>query len=281
MRRLQFGIAATQSLGLPQAAERRCRGLGAFFWLLGSAGSGNTYSLWDHQNRADPGLGLVVADTANIPSRPQNMVVAAFLEKDLFFNGLLAKIPTRSSSRKSPVVVFTNTNLKFFFRLWATSTSAAVRAKKYLAKSGFNFFRVDLISKIVILPRCRSTSAKSSRFTSLVVRTMSKAFPYTTMPRLANATARFCFCRAVGTQNPAFLATKMAAALRAVDCPDMNSSAIYNPPCFVPLRAGTPPLNTRSVNNFAKAARSTPMASQKAAVSTKSILLSPVSILLT
>jgi ABC-type multidrug transport system permease subunit len=32
---------------------------------------------------------LVVADTANIPSRPQNMVVAAFLEKDLFFNGLL------------------------------------------------------------------------------------------------------------------------------------------------------------------------------------------------
>jgi hypothetical protein len=33
---------------------------------------------------------LVVADTANIPSRPQNMVVAAFLEKDLFFNGLLA-----------------------------------------------------------------------------------------------------------------------------------------------------------------------------------------------
>src|ERR1017187_2873235 len=89
MRRLQFGIAATQSLGLPQAAERRCRGLGAFFWLLGSAGSGNTYSLWDHQNRADPGLGLVVADTANVPSRPQNMVVAAFLEKDLFFNGLL------------------------------------------------------------------------------------------------------------------------------------------------------------------------------------------------
>src|ERR1022692_2369780 len=89
MRRLQFGIAATQSLGLPQTAERRCRGLGAFFWLLGSAGSGNTYSLWDHQNRADPGLGLVVADTANVPSRPQNMVVAAFLEKDLFFNGLL------------------------------------------------------------------------------------------------------------------------------------------------------------------------------------------------
>src|ERR1019366_3589293 len=89
MCRLQFGIAATQSLGLPQTAERRCRGLGAFFWLLGSAGSGNTYSLWDHQNRADPGLGLVVADTANVPSRPQNMVVAAFLEKDLFFNGLL------------------------------------------------------------------------------------------------------------------------------------------------------------------------------------------------
>src|ERR1039458_6590947 len=89
MCRLQFGTAATQSLGLPQAAERRCRGLGAFFWLLGSAGSGNTYNLWDHQNRADPGLGLVVADTANVPSRPQNRVVAAFLEKDLFFNGLL------------------------------------------------------------------------------------------------------------------------------------------------------------------------------------------------
>src|ERR1039457_539877 len=92
MRRLQFGIAATQSLGLPQTAERRCRGLGAFFWLLGSAGSGNTYSLWDHQNRADPGLGLVVADTANVPSRPQNMVVAAFLEKDLFFNRLLGMV---------------------------------------------------------------------------------------------------------------------------------------------------------------------------------------------
>src|ERR1019366_5855409 len=89
MCRLQFGTAATQSLGLPQAAERRCRGLGAFFWLWGSAGSGNTYNLWDHQNRADPGLGLVVADTANVPSRPQNRVVAAFLEKDLFFNGLL------------------------------------------------------------------------------------------------------------------------------------------------------------------------------------------------
>src|ERR1035441_7967414 len=90
MCRLQFGTAATQSLGLPQAAERRRRGLAAFFWLLGSAGSGNTYNLWDHQNRADPGLGLVVADTANVPSRPQNRVVAAFLEKDLFFNGLLA-----------------------------------------------------------------------------------------------------------------------------------------------------------------------------------------------
>src|ERR1035438_1458686 len=90
MRRLQFGTAATQSLGLPQATERGCRGLGAFFWLLGSAGSGNTYNLWDHQNRADPGLGLVVADTANIPSRPQNMVAAAFLVKGLFFNGLLA-----------------------------------------------------------------------------------------------------------------------------------------------------------------------------------------------
>src|ERR1017187_7708447 len=98
MRRLQFGIAATQSLGLPQAAERRCRGLGAFFWLLGSAGSGNTYSLWDHQNRADPGLGLVVADTANVPSRPQNMVVAAFLEKDLFFNGLLGQSGTKSGT---------------------------------------------------------------------------------------------------------------------------------------------------------------------------------------
>src|ERR1039457_3896353 len=99
MRRLQFGIAATQSLGLPQTAERRCRGLGAFFWLLGSAGSGNTYSLWDHQNRADPGLGLVVADTANVPSRPQNMVVAAFLEKDLFFNGLLSiHYPMRNSN---------------------------------------------------------------------------------------------------------------------------------------------------------------------------------------
>src|ERR1035441_155020 len=95
MRRLQFGIAATQSLGLPQAAERRCRGLGAFFWLFGSAGSGNSYSLWDHQNRADPGLGLVVANTANIPSRPQNMVAAAFLEKDLFFNGLLARLSGR------------------------------------------------------------------------------------------------------------------------------------------------------------------------------------------
>src|ERR1035441_8413124 len=90
MCRLQFGTAATQSLGLPQATERGCRGLGAFFWLLGSAGSGNTYNLWDHQNRADPGLGLVVADTANIPSRPQNMVAAAFLGKGLFFNGLLA-----------------------------------------------------------------------------------------------------------------------------------------------------------------------------------------------
>src|ERR1035437_8862222 len=89
MRRLQFGTAATQSLGLPQAAERRCRGLGAFFWLLGSAGSGNTYDLWDHQNRVDPGLWLVVADIANVASRPQNRVVAAFLEKDLFFNGLL------------------------------------------------------------------------------------------------------------------------------------------------------------------------------------------------
>src|ERR1035441_2647460 len=97
MCRLQFGTAATQSLGLPQAAERRCRGLGAFFWLLGSAGSGNTYNLWDHQNRADPGLGLVVADTANVPSRPQNRVVAAFLEKDLFFNGLLSQ--TGCSSR--------------------------------------------------------------------------------------------------------------------------------------------------------------------------------------
>jgi len=57
---------------------------------LGSAGSGNTYNLWGHQNRADPGLGLVVADTASVPSRPQNTVVAAFLEKDLFFNGLLS-----------------------------------------------------------------------------------------------------------------------------------------------------------------------------------------------
>src|ERR1035437_6685280 len=92
MRRLQFGTAATQSLGLPHAAERRCWGLGAFFWLLGSAGSGNTYDLWDHQNRVDPGLGLVVADIANVASRPQNRVVAAFLEKDLFFNGLLGEI---------------------------------------------------------------------------------------------------------------------------------------------------------------------------------------------
>src|ERR1039457_5760671 len=102
MRRLQFGIAATQSLGLPQTAERRCRGLGAFFWLLGSAGSGNTYSLWDHQNRADPGLGLVVADTANVPSRPQNMVVAAFLEKDLFFNGLLGLLTSPRRRLASP-----------------------------------------------------------------------------------------------------------------------------------------------------------------------------------
>src|ERR1039457_6887602 len=102
MRRLQFGIAATQSLGLPQTAERRCRGLGAFFWLLGSAGSGNTYSLWDHQNRADPGLGLVVADTANVPSRPQNMVVAAFLEKDLFFNGLLTAKAMPMASNPKP-----------------------------------------------------------------------------------------------------------------------------------------------------------------------------------
>jgi hypothetical protein len=68
---------------------------GPFFWLFGSAGSGNSYNLWDHQNRADPGLGLVVADTANIPSRPQNMVAAAFLEKDLFFNGLLARLSGR------------------------------------------------------------------------------------------------------------------------------------------------------------------------------------------
>src|ERR1035438_3925436 len=101
MRRLQFGTAATQSLGLPQATERGCRGLGAFFWLLGSAGSGNTYNLWDHQNRADPGLGVVVADTANIPSRPQNMVAAAFLVKGLFFNGLLAFNLT-----ESPAYVF-------------------------------------------------------------------------------------------------------------------------------------------------------------------------------
>src|ERR1700690_2906868 len=103
MRCLQFGIAATQSLGLPQAAEHRCRGLGAFFWLLGSAGSGNTHNLWDHQNRADPELGLVVADTANIPSRPQNMVVAAFLEKDLFFNGLL----TTATQNGQPVNLHT------------------------------------------------------------------------------------------------------------------------------------------------------------------------------
>ena len=73
-------------------------GPGGLFWLLGSAGSGNTYNLWDHQNRADPGLGLVVANTANIPSRPQNMVAAAFLEKDLFFNGLLGSKPWSSLS---------------------------------------------------------------------------------------------------------------------------------------------------------------------------------------
>src|ERR1035438_8878554 len=130
MRRLQFGIAATQSLGLPQAAERRCRGLGAFFWLLGSAGSGNTYSLWDHQNRADPGLGLVgkpeaIEDYRMLRHVADNVAVAghlgtgkaiivghdwgapiswtsALLRPDLFDAVALLSVPYRPPSARRP-----------------------------------------------------------------------------------------------------------------------------------------------------------------------------------
>src|SRR5688572_19930732 len=54
-----------------------------------------------------------------------------------------AKISDRFISICSPVSVFTSTNLNWFLRLCATSTSAAVREKKYPEKSARSFFRED------------------------------------------------------------------------------------------------------------------------------------------
>jgi hypothetical protein len=65
----------------------------------------------------------------------------------------------------SVVDVLTRANLNCFLRLWATSTSAPVSAKKKDEKSDLRFFFVDLISKIVTLSKFSSRFAKSSRIT--------------------------------------------------------------------------------------------------------------------
>jgi hypothetical protein len=110
-------------------------------------------------------------------------------------------------------------NLKYFFKLWATKTSAAVRAKKYPEKSAGRSFLVDLISKIWILSRFASTASRLSKSMGSDNRTMSNALPYTTMSRLAKATTRFFFCFALGTKKPAFFAIKTSAARLAVPLP--------------------------------------------------------------
>ena len=63
------------------------------FWGLLAAATLITYGITKTAPTSDWGWWWLM--TANVPSRPQNMVVAAFLEKDLFFNGLLGKAAER------------------------------------------------------------------------------------------------------------------------------------------------------------------------------------------